>query len=246
MIDRLALIAAIAAIAYFIAPGLAQIIALASRARLFRLLRERTGTPCAVTGLADGKLVLATDKGAATLTPRKTRFILLSGDGRPESLPWDAILSIDRELPASVIAPEKWRTRRAVCVFHANPETLDMETRRARIAGYRERRVPVTTPVKKYAVAAGAFAEFAVFFESLREPGFATVSVLALVAACGKALPYCPPGLFLTLLAHAPYPERQKKSRRRAAVGFLLMAIGVALNVAVIFFVIRQVGFPFP
>ncbi len=246
MIDRLALIAAIAAFAYFIVPGLAWVIAWASRARLFRLLRERTGTPCAMTGLAEGKLVIETDKGTATLIPRKTRFVLLSLDGRPDPLPWNAILSIDRGMPASVIAPEKWRTRRAVCVIHASPETLDMETRRSRVAGYRERRVPVTTPVKKYAVAAGAFAEFAVFFESLREPGFATISVLALVAAGGKALPYCPAGLFLTLLAHAPLGSGQKKSRRRAAVGYVLMAIGVALNVAVIFFVIRQVGFPFP
>jgi len=245
MIDRLALIAAIAAIAYFIAPGFARLIASARRARLFRLLRARTGTPCSVTGFAGGKLTIVTEKGEATLDPRKTRFIVLSGDGCPESLGWDSIVSIDRGIQASVIAPEKWRTR-TVCVFHANPETMDMDTRRSRVAGYRERRVPVATPVKKYAVAAGAFAEFAVFFESLSEPGFATISVLALVAACGKALPYCPPGLFLTLLAHAPGAAGQKKSRRRAAVDFLLVAIGVALNVAVIFFVIRQVGFTLP
>lgn len=57
-------------------------------------------------------------------------------------------------------------------------------------------------PAKKWCVAAGIFLEVLILIEASRFPEYKTVGIFALIAIFGKALPYCPPGLFLTMTAH--------------------------------------------
>jgi hypothetical protein len=250
----IAIVAAIALVAYILIPEFARLAVEWSRRRYRKVLRSKASLDGTCEAFRDGKLTVKTDnEKAIELLPRKTRFFSLH-DGIAEFVPWRTIATIDRGIGVSVILPEKWRWY-AVCVFRNGATEIA------------EADVLMPTPggIKHVSVAIGAFLEFLALLYSLGYaegsaiaaqlghtidfgPSAASVSILALVAIFGKALPYCPPGLFLTLAAHGLTHDKRghKKNRRRMAGGFLLFATGIALNVAVIFFVISRVGFRLP
>lgn len=252
MIGRIALICAVALVMYVVVPEIARAFGQWRDARLLALLKKKRGIPGICTGFTDGKLVVQADPVRAAknagqaeyaIVPAKTRFALLRKTGELEWLSWRTVRTIRKGTTVSIVEADG--KGRSFCVFHEEITERDLEER---LAALTAQDIPERTPSQPYAVALGAFIEFFLFFDSLRYPEMSAISVLALVAIFGKALPYCPPGLVLTMLAHslARGADGQKKSRGHRASGFLLLATGVALNIAVIFFVIRQIGFRFP
>jgi hypothetical protein len=167
------------------------------------------------------------------INPRKTRFIMVQKQGLPERIRWKSLFLVQTGTTVA-LGPEPRRFGRRICVFHEEKNAAILRERLASI----ELPVEVFTPVKAYSVAAGAFLEFLIFLESVTKSEPGAVTIAALVAIFGKALPYLPPGLFFTIAS-----VQTKKSRQRRVAGFLLMTAGVILNIAVVFFLVRKIGF---
>jgi hypothetical protein len=252
MPGRIVLICAAALVMYVVVPEAARFIAEWRDARRLALMKKKRGIPGICTGFTDGRLVVQADPVRAdkdagqteyAIVPAKTRFALLRKNGELEWLAWKTVRTIRKGTTVSIV--EMDGKKRAFCIFHEEVGERDLEERLATLT---LQDIPERNPAKPYAVASGAFIEFFLFLDSLRYPEMGVISVLALVAIFGKALPYCPPGLVLTILARSLThgKDGQKKGRGHRATGFLLLATGVALNIAVIFFVIRQIGFRFP
>jgi len=283
---RLALIVAIAFIAYIAIPGLAAVWLAHRRRRQLAAIRSLPGFAGICAGYSDRRLAVkplsgqslsglllsgqspatqtksgtiespkATEAGLAAslsptdsapaqptpirLKPSRCRFFTLTDDGQTEPIRWRTVLLIRNDMPIWVIPPAPHH-RRTVCVFH---ECATSERLHATLELARDRGEHVVNPVTPFSVAVGAFAEFLVFFQAMRDPTRKTEAVFALIAIFGKALPYLPPGVLLTVVARLIQGTRAKKSRLRWAIGFALVMLGVLLNVLAVFFVIRRVAF---
>ena len=254
MIIRIALVSGVALFAYVLVPAVSA--AVASSRRLGLLTRLGKGIPCTLSDIADGKPVFKRDRPAGaesaeiSFAPARASFLSLEKDGRIWSLRWAELSTI---LTGTTALLYPLGDDRYACLFHGELRSQDAE--KAVNAAVLARVAPVRPdPVKAVSVAAGAFAEFAILLDALKRPDMDGIAVLALVAVFGKALPWCPPGLLLTLAAKS-LPRRRrdtragtadKKSRRYGTVGFLLSGFAVALNVALILYVIAKVWIPVP
>ncbi len=248
MIIRIALIAGVAVTAYVIVPALSARLSAARRSRL--LARLKDGIPCTLTDIVDGEPAFKPDRPRGTdalppsLPPARTSFLLLEKSGTIRETAWKEVSAILAGTTAIVYRLEK---DRFACLFHEELRAQDAEKRLAAavLDGVAPER---PDPVKPISIAAGAFAEFAILVDALKRPESDAISILALLAIFGKALPWCPPGLLLTLAAKSLSRKSRggKKSRRLGTVGLLLAGLAVALNVALILFVIVGVWLPVP
>ncbi len=249
----IACIVAIALTTYVLIPKLALLIDEWRLIHRERLLKSKKGLTGVCRSYSAGQLCVMTDDGQDITIPfRKTRFFS-SSNTAVEFIPRNTISMIDTNIRVSIILPEKWR-HYPICIFQLPVGDRAQHAGSANASG---------NGVKRISVAIGAFLEFLILLYSLGYadqvffalpwgqsfiygPSGSTTSILALVAIFAKALPYFPPGLFLTLAAHTVTHTRQQKSRRQTVGGFLLVMAGIALNVTVILFVIGKVGFTFP
>ncbi len=248
MIIRIALIAGVAMLAYVIVPAVTSRVASARRLRL--LSRLKNGIPCTFADIVDDTPLFKPDRprgpddAPLSLAPARTAFLLLDKTGRIRSLAWPEISAI---LAGTTALVYPLGDGRHACLFHEELRAQDAEKRVAAavLGGFAPER---PDPVKPISVAAGAFAEFVILVDALKRPDSDAIAVLALLAVFGKALPWCPPGLFLTLAATsiARRARGEQKSRRLETVGLLVGGLAVALNVALILFVIARVWLPIP
>ena len=251
MIGRIVLVCAIAGFCYIIVPAVSKLIAIIRRKRFLRVMRASSGIFGSGIEFGQGFLTIKPKNPAIAqmkITLQKTHFFMLQKTGDLEEILWKNMFMIRRGVTLAYYAPLR-RQGRGLCVFHEELSETELAARVSLLV--LPGRLP--EPVKNYSIAIGAFLEFCVFLDSLQYDGMTSVSISALVAIFGKALPYCPPGLFFTMAAHlsgtkhaGDDKEEAKKSRQRWVVGFLLITAGILLNIAVIFFVIRKVGFSLP
>jgi len=238
MISRMFVIILVAILFYAVLPAVNGALVRRTWRRRIADLKGGTGIAAAGTGIRAGLLTVRNgDTEELAIPPRKTRFLILRQNGELEELAWSAIKLVQTGI--SVFYVRTGRGHRDLCLFHGEG---DQAALRARI-GALEVPERVRNPGKRYWVGAGAFLEFLVFLDTTRYPELNTVSIAALVAIFGKALPYCPPGLFFTLASYSITGrlDGTKKNRQHGATGFLLILAGIALNVAGLFFVIRRV-----
>lgn len=252
MIGRIIAAAAIAVVFYVLIPALCRTATLFRRKYFLKELRGKTGIFASCTAYRNETLTIspvdpeAEGTGSFTVSPAKTRFFMLEKNGTLERLAWKNVFLIQNGITLSWY-PGKRKHSKGLCLFHEEASKKDLALRLEKLDAA-ETVGDKIGPVKYFSIAVGAFLEFCVFLESLSQPEYHQVSLAALVAIFGKALPYCPPGLFFTLVAQLYFNTRAgtKKSRQRAAVGFLLVMSGVILNIGVIFFVISRVGIVLP
>lgn len=275
VISRIVVICLVAIVSYLVVPRVGLAIERFRWKRLVFRCSARPSRPAVCTGFSGGRILASSLKpaqpgGAAagseerSLDPRKTVFLILRDTGACDRISWSSVFLI--QTGTTVILIDADRTfRRDICVFHEEKSRKELENRLRTLV------VPadIRNPLKPYGVAAGAFLEFLLFLRFISLPDGGATSIAALVAIFGKALPYCPPGLFCTLAAlrlrASRYPSTApgsgarsdteqpepaygnrpdaKKNRRRKLAGFLLVSAGVLLNIAVLFFVIRHLAF---
>lgn len=207
---------------------------------------ERVGISGSVTTVRDGKIWITADHRQEdsdtplVLVPQQTTFMSVSSDGVTEWIPWKRLLAVETGSTVMVYLPASGK-RRTYCVFH---EEKNAKAFRERL---RERRMHhhLSDPATPFFVALGAFLEFAFFLSAFTGGELDTASSLALIAIFGKALPWAPPGLALTLWSHRIQDRAQDKKKRRQSltVGYVLTGLGVLLNGALILFVIRGIAF---
>ena len=251
MIGRIVLVCAIAGFCYIIVPAISQLIAIIRRKRVHRILKGSSGQFGSCTECTKGILTIKPKNPVVPqfeIAAKKTRFFMLQKTGDLEAIAWKNLFLLQSGVTLAYYAHPR-RQGRGLCLFHEELNETELAARISRIDP--PSRLP--DPVKNFSIAVGAFLEFCIFLESLNYDGMTSVSISALVAIFGKALPYCPPGLFFTMAAHLSGSRNvgseragSKKSRQRRVVGFLLITAGILLNIAVIFFVIRKVGFSLP
>jgi hypothetical protein len=245
------LVCAIAGICYIIAPAISQLVAIIRRKLIIRVLKGPSGQFGSCVECGKDLLTIKPKNPAIdqyVIAAKKTRFFMLQKTGDLEAIKWKNLFLIQSGVTLAYYASPR-RKGRGVCLFHEELNETELAARISRIDP--PTRLP--DPIKNFSIAIGAFLEFCIFLDSLQYDGMTSVSISALVAIFGKALPYCPPGLFFTMAAHLGGNRKgesdgggQKKSRQRRVVGFLLITAGILLNIAVIFFVIRKVGFGVP
>jgi hypothetical protein len=222
-------------------PAISHRIAIVRQKRFLRLLKKPSGIFGSCTECSKGKLTITPKNPIAPqmeITSKKTLFFMLQKTGDLEEIPWKNMFLLQSGVTLAYYANPRGKGR-GLCLFHEELGETELSARISRLVP--PARLP--DPVKNFSIAIGAFLEFCILLDSLRYDGMTYVSISALVAIFGKALPYCPPGLFFTMAAHL---SEAKKSRQRGVVGFLLITAGILLNIAVIFFVIQKVGFSLP
>ncbi len=248
MVGRIACIGIVALVFYELIPILSAYLRRRRHSALLADIGSRAGLPGAFVAFAKDRVLVRaghpvkqTDVPLA-LVPEETAFLMVSATGEAERIGWKSVSMIEAGTGVMVYLPASGH-RRAICVFHEEKKPADLGKRIAGGMAFQQG----ADPVKPFSVATGAFLEFALLFESLQSGTPILVSVLAILAVFGKALPWCPPGLILTLLgqALAGPPRGEKKSRQHWAVGLSLKIAGVLLNVACILFVFRVIGFDF-
>lgn len=235
MIERILAVIVVGGVFYAIIPFIASVARGKASGRVARSIKDIPAVRMrCVSATANLLTVQGTDarwrpdpeSPHAGLVPRKTRFLALTSDGRVEFLRWSSIDLVRKGAPLLVFRPERGKP---VCAFldeERAPTASEIETAFARAPSGPE-------PLKPWSVAVGVFLEFLLFLESSGATELRAVNLLAIVGIFGKTLPYCPPGLFCTLGAHAI--RAQKKPRRYGAAGVLLVCAGIAVNVGVIF-----------
>jgi len=251
MIGRIVLVCAIAGFCYIIVPAISQLIAIIRRKRILRVLKGSTGQFGSCTECSKGLLTIKPknpDIPQKEIIAKKTLFFMIQKTGDIEKIAWKNLFLLQSGVTLAYYAHPR-RQGRSLCLFHEELNETELTARISRL----DPPSKLPDPVKNFSIAIGAFLEFCVFLDSLQYDGMTSVSISALVAIFGKALPYCPPGLFFTMAAHFSGSRHiwsdgsvQKKSRQPGVVGFLLITAGILLNIAVIFFVIRKVGFSLP
>lgn len=252
MSGRILIVALVAVVTYLAIPALAALIARFRLKRLIQRLAVETGIYGVCLGVDRNKveigLIPDTQSGAPerrSIDPRETRFFIFDHTGMPEKLDWKTVRLIQRGTPL-VLLKGKNRLKRDSCVFH---EVKDAKALSAAAKLLLERdglRIePKSGLVKTYSVAIGIFLELLLFLESIRHPDMDLVTIAALVGVFAKALPYLPPGLFLTILG-AKKNRQRDATGLRGVTGFLMIAIGTLLNLGVVFFAIMRIGFGLP
>jgi len=238
---RLLAIAAIAFIAYVLIPGLAGAIVRFRLRRLTARLAAGAGSGAALEGV-DLHAVTLSLGGAGerlSLDSRETRFLTLDRAVGPIRLSWKSVRLVQAGTALAYI-PGPNRFKRPVCVFH---EEGDIERVREAAKGLLADRSwkpdAGGSAITAFSVATGVILEFLALIEASGTSGMELAAIAALVGVFGKALPYLPPGILLTIAG-------AKKNQQRGAAGFLMIALGTALNIAILFFAILKVGFGLP
>jgi hypothetical protein len=238
---RILAIAAIAFIAYVLIPGLAGTIVRFRLRRLTARLASGAGSAAALEGvdLHAVTLSLGGEGERLSLDSRETRFLAFDREAGPVRLSWKSVRLVQAGTALAYI-PGPNRFKRPVCVFHEEGDLERVrEASKGLIASRSWKPEAGSGPVTAFSVAAGVFLEFLALIEASGKSGMELAAIAALVGVFGKALPYLPPGILLTIAG-------AKKNRRRGAVGFLMIALGTALNTAILFFAILKVGFGLP
>lgn len=243
MISSIALVGAVAVVFYIILPAVSFACVKAGWKRLYRRLKKEAGITGHCTGYTEGQLRVlpgGSVNAEILISPKATIFFMLRRNDDPEKLSWRTLFLLQNGTTVYYIQ-SKERFKPNICVFY------EVKSKTVLIGKINSLTVPdqFSNPLKPYFIATGAFIEFILFLEFIQIPDMNIVSIAALIAIFAKALPYCPPGLFLTLAAIAPGKngKKEKKSRQRKAAGFLLITASIVLNIGVIYFIIRYIGF---
>jgi hypothetical protein len=244
MISGVALVGLIALVSYIFVPLAGQRLAWARWKRIIYRIRTEKGIPGLCTGFRDGVLRIlvktATEDTGIVIPPGNTLFYILRKNTEPEQIYWRTVLLLQSGTTLYYIAKSD-RFSRNICVFFDEKSNAALAEQIATLG------VPehISNSLKPFSIAGGAFLEFILFLYYIKQSDMQIASIAALVGIFGKALPYCPPGLFFTLAAQiqATTVSRAKKNRQNKPAGILLVATGILLNISVIFFVIRNIGF---
>lgn len=238
MIGSITLAAAVALVFYTLLPALSREAFRRRRRTQLELLRNGRKGYCAGVG-AEGIRFVPAGTGSDNpvyIAPASARFLRV-GHRAILELPGNKLRRIAVNAPMVLAEPPR-RYRKRLAAVLVNGETNLNALDPALLLG-------VYDPLRYVWAALGIFIEFLFFITWLGAFSTPLPALAAMIAIFGKALPWCPPGLFLTLLAHrlaAKAGENKKKDRQRKTVGLLLVAVGVLLNLAAIFFGIRQTG----
>lgn len=269
MIGSLILAVAVALVSYTILPALSKAWFRQRRKRLAAYLGAGTAGFCAGAGRDGIRFVpagapVAAGSAAAeqvSIPPGKAIIFRITDAGITE-LPGSKLRQISVHTPMILAQQVLPFRRRLAAVAETGNRLLEPDALMERLNAPGD----LTDPLRYVWAAAGIFTEFLFFITWLGAYSTPLPALAAMIAIFGKALPWCPPGLFLTLAAHrlsAPrrtvrrsqndrgtagnlaaiaQVEGKKKDRQRRAVGLLLIAVGVVLNLAAIFLGIRQSG----
>ncbi len=254
MTVKIAIICAVAILSYVIVPAASQALLRRKRAKTARKLAAAQKKCARCSDFRDGFIHAVPSVGSAkpvgdatgdfVVNPAKTRLYAVEASGSLEPISWKSVSIVKVGAPIAVF-DKPGRFSKGICLFHEERSEEDLVARLEAIAQSTVPHRPIPDPVKYAAIGVGAFVEFMIFISSLGEPDMNLESIAALVAIFAKALPYCPPGLLLTLVAQLAIAPRggEKKSRKRRAFGFATETLGVLLNVAVLFLAFQLVGF---
>lgn len=248
MVGRIASIGIIALVFYELVPMGSAYLRRRRHSGLLAEINARAGFSGTFVAFANGRVLVRPDHSTGQtdipmeLVPQETVFLTISETGVAERIGWKSVSMIQAGTAIMVYLPTSGH-RRAFCVFHEERSPAELRKRMSAGVEFQQE----ADPVKPFSVAAGAFMEFVILLGSVQRNDHILVSVLALLAVFGKALPWCPPGLILTLLAQAlsGSPNRDKKSRQYDTTGFSLKIVGVLLNIACILFVFHIIGLDF-
>lgn len=213
--------------------------------RISILQREgiSSGVHTCVSGFSGGKLVLESSSGSLiSVSPSSMVFFLVDGKC-PKKIPWRLFLSLPRGLEAFYIPPAGFKSpaeikysgkhkipgsprivrRRGMCVLF-NPSPSGSGAR-----SLPELSVPARaeSPAKPFLIASGAFIEFIFFLFFIRHGENFAAALTALAAVFGRAIPYCPPGLFFTLASASMLSGKPDLKLPAVAVKIT----GVAVNI---------------
>lgn len=244
MVTWIVIITGIAVLFYASIPLLFAMVHQKNALKLLEILRTSPGIPATVQGLSEGNLVVQPDAGKQgspkelmILRPKKTRFYGISLHGSFYPIRWRDILSFKQGGTVMVFQRDPQATK-TLCIFHEERNVKAFQDRL-------DKALPsMDNTIKPYSIATGVLIEFVIFIHALQNPEMTAVSLLALIAIFGKALPYCPPGLLLTYYGHRITVHagmETKKSRQRGTVGIALYIAGIVLNIAVLIFIISSV-----
>jgi hypothetical protein len=242
MISSIGLVCAVALLSYVVLPLAGHLWVKQGWKRVLRRIRTEHGMTGLCTGYSHYRLRFLPGGYSGEeilIAPKQTAFFMLRRNEDPEKLAWRTLFLLQNGTTVYFIKSKK-RFDKDICMFYEEKSTPLLREKISTLS------VPLrlTNPLKPYFIAAGAFIEFLLLLEFIKDPAMNAASLAALVAIFGKALPYCPPGLFLTLAAVAPGKIKGiKKSRQRRAVGIFLVTLGIILNIGGIFFIIGYIGF---
>lgn len=249
MTDRIAIIVLVATLFYVIIPLGFRFVIVTGKKKFLVYLKASKGVYAVCSSWHNETLTIdpvGTGKPGTlpfTIPPARTRFYVLESEGTLERAAWSTISLIKRGVTL-MYYPGRFRHSRGICVFHEETSEKRLRERFGDLADIARNGGTDEARAKYFSVAIGAFIEFLLFLHSLSDESARIVSVAALIAIFGKALPYCPPGLFLTLasLYVSGKGIRQKKNRRLTAAGFTFAFAGIALNVGIVLFVIVRLA----
>lgn len=203
MIGKIVLVCVIAIVFYVVIPESDHFVRVYRRKKILDILKGENGVFGSCTGFLDGALTVKPKASSSDtredirIDLQKTVFLMLRTIGDLEEIARKTVSLLQSGVTLSYYRSNN-RLRRSICLFH---EEKNERALHARVSGLSApRRLPA--PLKFFSVASGAFFEFCVLLMSLQEEAMVCVSLAALVAIFGKALPYCPSGLFFTLWAH--------------------------------------------
>ena len=200
MIGRIVIVCAIAVFCYIIVPAVSQLIAIVRRKRILRVLKSSSGLFGSCIECSKGLLTIKPKNPTVAqmeISARKTHFFMLQKTGDLEAIAWKNMFLLQSGVTLAYYAHPRGKGR-GLCLFHEELNETELAARISRLNAP----VRLQDPIKNFSIAIGAFLEFCVFLDSLQYDGMTSVSISALVAIFGKALPYCPPGLFFTMAAH--------------------------------------------
>lgn len=240
MIGRIILVCLVALIMYVIVPEFSGFI-FRKRQNLFKTnIDSKKGISGRCIGITGKKMRIRTSGNEILeLLPKKTVCLLLWNDQIIEEIRWNSILLVEKGIPIEIFQSTK-NAGKTLCVLHSE----DYQGNVNKISAEHETVILPQDHIKLYSIAIGVFLEFLLFYNSISQPGMENAAIAALLGLFGKALPYCPPGLFLTLPAHKiSLQNRKTKRRARTIYAALLVTGGIALNIVLIYIVIRATGF---
>lgn len=243
MIPRIALICFVAILFYVLLPALSRWI----EKHIYQKTLKRFTSEKTISGtlwtLKENRLCIKTKdeiEQEVPVIPKKTRFFVMNDAKDFSQIPWSTVFLVQTGTPVYwAEAQNRWQKNQ--CLFYSPTISDSIKTHLENA----QAEYQIKDSAKKWFVAAGAFIEFILLLESMHTNNFNSASIAAVIAIFGKALPYCPPGLFLTLGAHyiGKKSEETKKNRQHKVIGFLLAALGVAINIVILFILIRDIGF---
>ncbi len=236
MISEICLVIGIAVLCYIAIPE----ISLKIRA-LYRhaLIREFKAAAVSVMQFSsinpDGTLYCKAGAQTMRLDPGRTRFFLADPEKGLESVNWKSVHLIVKGTALLVFQGAK-SGKKILCILPgkngyaaqlpAKPEIF-IDSRAA-------------NPVRIISSAVAVFAEFILFLHFSANPMLRNAAIAALIGIFGEVIPFSPPGLFLTMAADKFL--KPGAHRNQAAAG-TLFTLGVLLNVALIYFIIRLIAF---